>query len=148
MLRFTRPVQRVLRDVSMLSSRRSMSSSHIEVYEVSPRDGLQNERTVLSVDQKMEIIQTLASARPSTVEVCSFVRADRVPTMAGAEEVCARINAAEWAKEARDSGTKFSGLVLNKKGYERFMDSPLDTATLVVSCTDGHSMANAGKDPN
>lgn len=41
--------------------------------------------------------------------------------------MCRRINEAEWAQEARDAGTKFSALVLNKKGFERFLENPLDT---------------------
>jgi len=94
----------------------------------------------------MEIIEALARSRPATVEVCSFVRADRVPTMAGAEEVCERLNSAEWAAEARADGTKFSALILNQKGFDRFLEHPLDTVTLVVSCTNSHSKANAGKE--
>lgn len=118
----------------------------VDVYEVSPRDGLQNEATVLTVDQKMDIIESLARARPASVEICSFVRADKVPTMAGAEEVCERVNGSEWAAEARADGTKFSALILNRKGFDRFLEHPLDTVTLVVSCTDSHSKANAGKE--
>lgn len=123
-----------------------MAAPAIDVYEVSPRDGLQNEDAILTVDQKMTVIEALAEARPATVEVCSYVREDRVPQMAGAEELCKRINASTWAKEARDEGTLFSALILNKKGFERFMLNPLDTVTLVVSCTDSHSKVNAGKE--
>jgi len=115
------------------------AATEIDVYEVSPRDGLQNEAAILTVDQKMEVIEKLAEARPATVEVCSYVREDRVPQMAGAEELCQRINQSAWAKAARDDGTQFSALILNKKGFERFMLNPLDTVTLVVSCTNGHS---------
>jgi len=124
----------------------SASPTGVNVYEVSPRDGLQNEPVVLSIAQKLEIIQALAEATPATVEACSFVREDRVPTMAGASEVCQAIRSAPWAQDARDKGVKFSALVLNKKGYERFMEHPLDEVALVVSCTDGHSKANAGKE--
>lgn len=133
--------------IPCFSTNASAATSHaVDVYEVSPRDGLQNEATILTVDQKMDIIESLARARPASVEVCSFVRADRVPTMAGAEEVCERLNASEWATEARANGTKFSALILNQKGFDRFLEHPLDTVTLVVSCTDGHSKANAGKE--
>ena len=66
--------------------------------------------------------------------------------MAGAEEVCQRINASEWAAEARAAGTDFSALILNQRGFDRFLKHRLDTVTLVVSCTNGHSRANAGKD--
>ena len=68
------------------SNARAAVPHAVDVYEVSPRDGLQNEATVLTVDQKMDIIESLARARPASVEICSFVRADKVPTMAGAEE--------------------------------------------------------------
>jgi isopropylmalate/homocitrate/citramalate synthase len=80
--------------------------------DVGPRDGLQNEAETLEPSTRAELVNRLAAAGLPRVEAVSFVRADRVPQMAGAEEVVAAI-------ERRD-GTEFSGLVLNAKGYERF----------------------------
>jgi isopropylmalate/homocitrate/citramalate synthase len=80
--------------------------------DVGPRDGLQNEAETLEPSTRAELVNRLAAARLPRVEAVSFVREERVPQMAGAEEVVAGI-------ERRD-GTEYSGLVLNAKGYERF----------------------------
>jgi len=80
--------------------------------DVGPRDGLQNEAEVLEPAVRADLVNRLAAAGLPRVEAVSFVRPDRVPQMAGAEEVVAGI-------ERRD-GTEYSGLVLNEQGYERF----------------------------
>src|SRR5438067_374272 len=86
--------------------------------DVGPRDGLQNESEVLEPAVRAELVNRLAAAGLPRVEAVSFVRADRVPQMAGAEEVAAGIH-------PRD-GTEYSGLVLNEQGYERFAAAGLD----------------------
>src|SRR5512132_2120266 len=80
--------------------------------DVGPRDGLQNEPETLEPSTRADLVNRLADAGLPRVEAVSFVRANRIPQMAGAEEVVA-------ALEHRD-GTELSGLVLNAKGYERF----------------------------
>jgi hydroxymethylglutaryl-CoA lyase/(R)-citramalyl-CoA lyase len=80
--------------------------------DVGPRDGLQNEAEALEPATRAELVNRLAAAGLRRVEAVSFVRDDRVPQMAGAEEVVEGI-------ERRD-GTEYSGLVLNERGYERF----------------------------
>ena len=80
--------------------------------DVGPRDGLQNEAEALEPAVRADLVNRLAAAGLPRVEAVSFVRDDRVPQMAGAEEVVAAI-------ERRD-GTEYSGLVLNEQGYERF----------------------------
>ena len=84
----------------------------ITLCDVGPRDGLQNEAEALEPAARAELVNRLAAAGLPRVEAVSFVRDDRVPQMAGAEEVVAGI-------ERRD-GTEYSGLVLNERGYERF----------------------------
>jgi hydroxymethylglutaryl-CoA lyase/(R)-citramalyl-CoA lyase len=84
----------------------------ITLCDVGPRDGLQNEAEALEPATRAELVNRLAAAGLRRVEAVSFVRDDRVPQMAGAEEVVAGI-------ERRD-GTEYSGLVLNERGYERF----------------------------
>src|SRR5579859_5976560 len=59
----------------------------IEVVEVGPRDGLQNEKALLEVDQKLEFIHRLETAGARRIETVSFVNPKRVPQMAGAEEI-------------------------------------------------------------
>jgi hypothetical protein len=82
----------------------------IEIVDVGPRDGLQNEDRTLSPEVRAELCEKLAAAGVPRVEAASFVNPKRVPQMAGAEEVMAAIE--------RSPGTTYAGLVLNEKGYE------------------------------
>src|SRR5436189_5052600 len=80
--------------------------------DVGPRDGLQNEPDTLAPSLRAELTNRLAAAGLPRIEAVSFVRDERVPQMAGAEEVAVLI-------EPRD-GVEHSGLVLNERGWERF----------------------------
>jgi isopropylmalate/homocitrate/citramalate synthase len=102
--------------------------------DVGPRDGLQNEAEVLEPTVRAELVNRLAAAGLPRVEAASFVRADRVPQMAGAEEVVAGI--------ARRDGTEYSGLVLNEQGYERFADSGLDRVNVTLAATEEFNQRN------
>jgi isopropylmalate/homocitrate/citramalate synthase len=102
--------------------------------DVGPRDGLQNEPEALSPAVRAELVARLAATGLPRVEAVSFVRDDRVPQMAGAEEVAARL--------PRD-GAEFSGLVLNERGYERFRETGLERVNLTVAATDAFSRRNA-----
>lgn len=82
----------------------------IQVVEVGPRDGLQNEPQILLPALRAEFIRRLAGAGVSEMEGVSFVRPDRLPQMAGAEEVLAGVGPADMA---------MAGLVLNERGFER-----------------------------
>ena len=104
------------------------------VCDVGPRDGLQNEPETLEPAVRAELASRLAAAGLPRVEAVSFVRDDRVPQMAGAEEVAARL--------PRD-GAEFSGLVLNERGYERFRATGLARVNLTVAATDSFSRRNA-----
>ncbi len=115
------------------------------VHEVALRDGLQNEKTVLSTDQKLRVLEQLVAAEPASVEIASFVRKDRVPAMADADELCERLWDQQWALDARERGMPFVGLVMNARGFERFARANLDSATVLVSCSEGFSKANSGK---
>jgi isopropylmalate/homocitrate/citramalate synthase len=102
--------------------------------DVGPRDGLQNEADTLEPAARAELVNRLAAAGLRRVEAASFVRAERVPQMAGAEEVAAAI-------ERRD-GTEYSGLVLNVKGYERFAASGLDRVNVTLGATETFNQRN------
>jgi isopropylmalate/homocitrate/citramalate synthase len=103
--------------------------------DVGPRDGLQNEAETLEPSTRAELVNRLAAAGLPRVEAVSFVRADRVPQMAAAEEVVAAI-------ERRD-GTEFSGLVLNAKGYERFAATEgLDRVNVTLGATESFNRRN------
>lgn len=107
----------------------------IEICEVGPRDGLQNEATVLSVEQRLELIRRLTDAGLPGVEAASMANPTRVPQMAGAEEILAGL--------PHGSATKFSALVLNRRGYERLASSAVDEVHLVFACTESLNKANA-----
>jgi (R)-citramalyl-CoA lyase len=104
------------------------------VCDVGPRDGLQNERDVLTPGLRAELVNRLASAGLKRVEAVSFVREDLVPQMAGAEEVVAAI--------ARLDGTEYAGLVLNEQGHERLRATPLDRLNCTVAATDSFNRRN------
>jgi isopropylmalate/homocitrate/citramalate synthase len=103
--------------------------------DVGPRDGLQNEAETLEPSTRAELVNRLAAAGLPRVEAVSFVRADRVPQMAGAEEVVAGIE--------RRAGTEYSGLVLNAKGYERFAAiAGLDRVNVTLGATESFNRRN------
>ena len=111
-------------------------SRRIEIVEVGPRDGLQNEKTLLAVDQKLELIRRLEAAGARRMEVVSFVNPKRVPQMAGAEEIMAAL--------PRRDGRSRIGLVLNMRGWDRCLEAGCDEANVVVCATDGFGIRNQG----
>ena len=106
------------------------------VCDVGPRDGLQNEPDVLPPATRAELVRRLAAAGMRRVEAVSFVRPDRVPQMAAAEEVLEQVGERE--------GTELSGLVLNERGYERLRETPVERVNVTVAATDSFSERNAG----
>jgi isopropylmalate/homocitrate/citramalate synthase len=104
------------------------------VCDVGPRDGLQNEPETLEPAVRAELVNRLAGAGLARVEAVSFVRDDRVPQMAGAEEVVR-------ALERRD-GTEYSGLVLNERGWDRFAASGLARANVTFGATETFNERN------
>lgn len=107
----------------------------IEICDVGPRDGLQNEATALSVEQRLELIRRLTDAGLPAIEAASMANPKRVPQMARSEEILAGL--------PRDSATRFSTLVLNRRGYERLASSAVDEIHLVFACTESLNQANA-----
>jgi isopropylmalate/homocitrate/citramalate synthase len=109
----------------------------VTICDVGPRDGLQNEPQTFEPAFRAELVNRLAAAGLPRVEAASFVRADAVPQMAGAEEVVSAI-------ERRD-GTEYSGLALNEKGYERLAASGLDRVNFTLAATESFSERNANQ---
>jgi hydroxymethylglutaryl-CoA lyase/(R)-citramalyl-CoA lyase len=105
----------------------------ITICDVGPRDGLQNEPDTLAPSVRAELVSRLASARLPRIEAVSFVRDDRVPQMAGAEEV---VEAADRA------GAELIGLVLNERGYERFARTSLDRVNCTLAATEEFNRRN------
>ncbi|HET7855417.1 MAG TPA: hydroxymethylglutaryl-CoA lyase [Gaiellaceae bacterium] len=107
----------------------------VRICEVGPRDGLQNESDVLPPETRAELVNRLAAAGLPTIEAVSFVSAERVPQMAGAEEVVEGIE--------RRGGTVYAGLALNEKGYDRLREAGLDEVRFAVAATESFSKRNA-----
>jgi hydroxymethylglutaryl-CoA lyase/(R)-citramalyl-CoA lyase len=108
----------------------------VTIYDVGPRDGLQNEPEVLDVDVRVELVERLADARLPGVEVASFVDPRRVPQMAGAEEVVAAVGARR--------GLVRAGLALNERGYERLLATGLDEVRFAFGVTESFNERNQG----
>src|SRR6266571_3157680 len=109
----------------------------VTICDVGPRDGLQNEPETLPSQTRAELVNRLAGAGLPRIEAASFVRADAVPQMAGAEDVVAAIG--------RREGIEYSGLALNEKGYERLAATGLDRVNFTLAATDSFSRRNANQ---
>ncbi len=107
---------------------------HIEIVDVGPRDGIQNEDKILSPETRARLCEKLAAAGVPRVEAASFVNPKRVPQMAGAEEVMATIE--------RSPGTSYAGLVLNERGYERAIEAGVDEVRYAFPVTDTFAKRN------
>jgi hydroxymethylglutaryl-CoA lyase len=108
----------------------------IEIVEVSPRDGLQNEARILSTPRKAELLERCVAAGARRIEAVSFARPSLVPQMADAEAVMA-------AAPGR-AGVSYIGLVLNERGLDRALASGVDEVNVVVPATDTFCDRNQG----
>ena len=106
----------------------------VEIVEVSPRDGLQNEAVVLATDAKVELISRLVEAGAGRIEAVSFAHPRLVPAMADAEAVMAQV--------PRGGGVSYAGLVLNRRGLDRAVDAGVDEVNVVVCVSDSFSRRN------
>jgi hydroxymethylglutaryl-CoA lyase/(R)-citramalyl-CoA lyase len=106
----------------------------IEIVDVGPRDGLQNEDATLSPGVRATLCEKLAAVGIPRVEAASFVNPKRVPQMAGAEEVMASIE--------RTPHTRYAGLVLNEKGYERAIEAGVDEVRYAFPVTETFARRN------
>jgi hydroxymethylglutaryl-CoA lyase len=110
--------------------------SNIELVEVGPRDGLQNESVVFTTSQKLDLIGRLLDAGVRRIEAASFVNPKLVPQMADAEAVAAAL--------PRREGVIFIGLVLNKRGALRAIEAGMDELGAVCAASDGFAARNQG----
>lgn len=111
-------------------------SRFITIVEVGPRDGLQNEKVVLDPAVRAEFTLRLEAAGARRIEAVSFVHPKYVPQMAGAEEVMAVL--------PLQAGRSRIGLVLNGRGYDRAVETPVDEVNVSLSVTDGFGLKNQG----
>jgi len=110
----------------------------IEIVEVAPRDGIQNEPTILSTPDKLELIRRAVEAGARRLEVTSFVNPKRVPQMADAEAVAQAL--------PRTDAVRYIGLALNRRGFDRAVAAALDEVNFVVVASDTFSQRNQGVD--
>ncbi|MGB8622587.1 MAG: hydroxymethylglutaryl-CoA lyase, partial [Paracoccaceae bacterium] len=107
---------------------------YVEIFEVGPRDGLQNEKRLIPAADKIALIDMLSRAGFRRIEVASFVSPKWVPQMADGAEVLAGI--------ARAPGVSYAALTPNMKGYERARAAGADEIAIFGSASEGFSRAN------
>ncbi len=110
----------------------------VTIYEVGPRDGLQNEPAVVPAEVKAELIRRLLAAGLTTVETTSFVRPDRVPQLADAEEVLDRLG-------PPPAGVRLPVLVPNARGLDRALERGVTSIAVFASATESFAQANLGR---
>jgi hydroxymethylglutaryl-CoA lyase len=110
----------------------------VTIYEVGPRDGLQNEATVVPAATKADLIRRLLAAGLTTVETTSFVRPDRVPQLADAEEVLDRLG-------PPPEGVRLPVLVPNARGLDRALERGVTSIAVFASATESFARANLGR---
>ncbi|MCB4454650.1 hydroxymethylglutaryl-CoA lyase [Leisingera sp. McT4-56] len=105
-----------------------------EIFEVGPRDGLQNEKREIPVAEKVALTDCLSRAGFKRIEVASFVSPKWVPQMAGSAEVLAGIT--------RAPGVRYAALTPNMRGYEDAVAAQADEIAVFASASEGFSKAN------
>jgi len=114
-----------------------VTAASVEIVEVGPRDGLQNEAQAVSTEDKLRLIGRAVSAGIRRLEIASFVNPKRVPQMADAEEVV--------AKAPRSGNVTYIGLVMNRRGAERALETEIDQLGAITLCSDTFAKKNQGQ---
>ena len=114
----------------------TLASDVIEIVEVGPRDGLQNESVMLRTDQKLSLIDHLIAAGLKRIEVVSFAHPRLVPQMADAEAVMTGI--------PRSNDISYIGLVMNARGWQRAADAGVNEVNIPMFTTDTFNTKNQG----
>ena len=109
----------------------------VDLYEVGPRDGLQNELRTLPTRDKARLIEALVASGERRIEVTSFVSPKWIPQLADAEELLRLVG--------RKEGVVFSALVPNLKGLQRAREAGLQEAAVFISASEAHSKKNINK---
>ena len=109
-------------------------TGYVEIFEVGPRDGLQNEKREIPVSEKIELVDCLSNAGFKRIECASFVSPKWVPQMAGSGEVLVGIKRAD--------GVRYAALTPNMRGYEDALAAKADEIAVFASASEGFSRAN------
>ena len=107
---------------------------HVVFTDVGPRDGLQNQPKILTVDERLSLVAAIAAAGVSSIEVGSFVSPKAVPAMANTDELVSRL--------PTDDGVNYSALIPNMKGYELARDAGVRTVNMVLYASEGMAQKN------
>ncbi|WP_218030470.1 hydroxymethylglutaryl-CoA lyase [Streptomyces viridosporus] len=110
------------------------TAGQVQVVEVGPRDGLQNEAVILAAEDKVRFVELAIAAGVRRMEAVSFVRPDAVPQMADAEKVMERV--------PRRDDVSYIGLVLNRRGFLRALDCGVDEINLVLAASESFNRRN------
>ncbi|HEY8766378.1 MAG TPA: hydroxymethylglutaryl-CoA lyase [Dehalococcoidia bacterium] len=110
---------------------------HVTITEVGPRDGLQNESRIISLEDKVRLIDALSRTDIARIEAASFVSAKAIPQMTNASEVMAAIE--------RRPGVTYIGLVPNETGARNAIEARVDEIAVVVSASEAHNRANVNR---
>jgi hydroxymethylglutaryl-CoA lyase len=116
---------------------RSRFPKQVRVFEVGPRDGLQNHPATFSVEQKLEMICRLAASGIRDIEIGSFVHPKWVPQMAGTDDLARRLPDLP--------GVRYWALVPNEKGFERACEACIGRVAVVLSASESHNRRNLNR---
>lgn len=111
----------------------------VSLCEVGLRDGLQNEKTIPSVEQKLELLNAVVDSGVKIIEVGAFVHPKAVPQMADTDALCRAMKKVD--------GVEYRALVPNLRGVQRAFDAGLSKAKLTVSASEAHCLANFNSSP-
>lgn len=109
----------------------------IRLKEVGPRDGLQNEKALISTADKVSLVNQLSNTGLDYIEVTSFVHPKWIPQLADAVDVLTQIE--------RKPGVTYAALVPNMKGLERALEANIDEVSVFMSASEGHNKENINK---
>src|SRR5690242_19726376 len=110
--------------------------NQVEIREVGPRDGLQNEDPV-PTEAKVRLLDALSATGVRRIEAVSFVHPKAIPQMADADAV--------WSAARRAEGVRYSALVPNSRGAQRALDAGFREIEVVVSASDTHNKRNVNR---
>ena len=113
-----------------------MNPQKVVITDVGPRDGLQNQPKILSIDERLALVQAIAAAGVPQIEVGSFVSPKAVPAMAGTDQMFANLVRSGF-------GTPTIALIPNMKGYQLARDAGAKTVCMVLYASDGMAQKNA-----
>jgi len=111
----------------------------VSLCEVGLRDGLQNEKTIPTVEQKLQLLDAVVASGVKIIEVGAFVHPKAVPQMADTDALCRAMKKVD--------GVEYRALVPNIKGVQRAFDAGLTKAKLTVSASEAHCLANFNSSP-